>query len=173
MILCAGKMESFDFAKSIGVGLIDAAINTTRLAMLNKPKSLLFVGTCGSYGQHKIGEIIKTSSAANVENSFFASGSYTPIDSVISQETGENSTIVNSSNFITTDEDLWQSYNQHKITAENMEFFSVMKVAQSFLIPAAGIFYVSNYCNKDAHKDFVANLPKALQTLREIVKENA
>ncbi len=53
MIICAGRNETFKFAESIGVGLIESAINLTKLCLINKPDSLLFIGSAGSYGEHK------------------------------------------------------------------------------------------------------------------------
>ena len=43
------------------------------------------------------------------------------------------------------------------ITLENMEFFSVLKVAQYFQISCIGIFCVSNFVGKNAHNEFIEN----------------
>ena len=48
MIVCAGRNETFPFAQTIGVGLIESAINLTRLCLFDKPEYLLFVGSAGS-----------------------------------------------------------------------------------------------------------------------------
>ncbi len=58
MIICAGNNETFDFAEPMGVGLIDTAINLTRLCLFDKPEFLLFVGTAGSYGNHNIFDVL-------------------------------------------------------------------------------------------------------------------
>ena len=58
MILCAGRNETFDFAKPIGVGLIESAINLTKLVLEEKPAFLFFVGTAGSYGRYKIFDVV-------------------------------------------------------------------------------------------------------------------
>lgn len=65
--------------------------------------------------------------------------------------------VVNSSNYITTDENLAARFTQAGIGLENMEFFAVMSVARYFQIPCAGLFCVSNHCGASAHKDFLAN----------------
>ena len=52
MIICAGRNETFPFAHPIGVGLIESAINLTRMCLFDKPDYLLFVGSAGSYGNH-------------------------------------------------------------------------------------------------------------------------
>ena len=41
MIICAGRNETFSFAQTIGVGLIESAINLTRTCLFNKPEYLL------------------------------------------------------------------------------------------------------------------------------------
>ena len=52
-----------------------------------------------------------------------------------------------------------------------MEFFSVLRISQEFVIPVVGIFVITNYCDKNAHKDFKANHKKAKQRLNEYIFE--
>ena len=173
MIICAGESEQFDFAIPVGIGMTDVAINLTRLCLSQKPKFLLFVGTAGSYGEKKIFDIVESKSASNIENSFFRGGSYTPIDNMVSTaEDVSRETIVNSSNYITTDEKIGKAYIAKNIHLENMEYFAVLKVAKSFDIPAAGIFIVTNYCDENAHKDFMDNHKEAMLRLTEYMKES-
>lgn len=75
------------------------------------------------------------------------------------------SSIVNSSNYICTDILYAKQMKNVGITLENMEFFSVLKVAKYFKIPAFGIFCVTNYCDKNAHNDFLANHKNAQKAL--------
>ena len=180
MIICAGNNETFDFALPMGVGLIESSINLTRLCLFDKPDFLLFVGSAGSYGNYKIFDIVRSSIASNIELSFLQNKSYTPIDNVIksyndivSHETmkQKDKNIVNSSNYITTDAQLAKRYLALGIELENMEFFSVMRVAQEFEIPAAGIFVVTNYCDKNAHQTFLANHNRAMILLEEYVNK--
>ena len=173
MIICAGESEQFDFALPVGIGMTDVAINLTRLCLSQKPKFILFVGTAGSYGEKKIFDIIESKSAANIENSFFTGGSYTPIDNMVSTaEDVSRETIVNSSNYITTDKQLAKAYIAKNIHLENMEYYAVLKVAKSFDIPAAGIFIVTNYCDENAHKDFMKNHKEAMLRLAKYMKES-
>ncbi len=178
MIVCAGKSETFPFATTIGVGLIESAMNLTRLCLFDKPDYILFIGSAGSYGSHDIFDIIESSNASNLELSFLENNAYTPIDNVLKCEDSKfkSDTIVNSSNYITTNEKLGQEYLQYGIAIENMEFYSVVKIAQEFEIDVKGIFVVTNYTNKDAHKDFISNhevgmdkLIKELETRKIIV----
>ena len=173
MIICAGESEQFDFALPVGIGLTDVAINLTRLCLSQKPKFILFVGTAGSYGEMKVFDIIESKTAANIENSFFTGGSYTPIDNMVSTaDDVSRETIVNSSNYITTDKEIAKAYLLKNIHLENMEYYAVLKVAKSFNIPAAGIFIVTNYCDENAHKDFMNNHKEAMVRLTKYMKES-
>ena len=172
MFICAGKSEQFDFAVPVGVGLIEVTINLTKLCITQKPEFLFFVGTAGSYGKKKIFDIVESKTACNIENSFFNADAYTPLDNMISTaEEVSRETIINSSNYITTDESLGKYYLSKNIHLENMEYFAVLKVAEAFGIPVAGTFIVTNYCNKNAHKDFLDNHQEAMERLTRYIKK--
>lgn len=171
MIICAGNNETFDFATPTGVGLVETAMNVTRLCLFDKPEFLLFVGTAGSYGDQKIFDIVESKTAANIELAFLQQKAYTPLDNVVSSNIeGTKDIIVNSSNYITTDAELAKGFLRFGVGIENMEFFAVLRIAQEFGIPAGGVFCVTNYCNTDAHADFLANHDKAKALLGEHVK---
>lgn len=158
MIVCAGNNETFDFATPIGVGLIDSAMSLTRICLTQKPEFILFVGSAGSYGGHNIHDIIESKTAANIELGFLDQNAYTPIDNVISAQTEAiKDVIVNSSNYITTSTNAMDKMRALGMGIENMEFFAVMRVAQVFGIPAGGVFCITNYCDENAHRDFIAN----------------
>ena len=166
MIICAGNNETFDFATPMGVGLIECSINLTRLCLFDKPEFLLFVGTAGSYGEKNIFDIVESKTAANIELAFLNDDAYTPLDNVISTNTdNKQEMIINSSNYITTNEELAKKFLKLGIGIENMEFFAVLKVAQEFNIPAGGVFCITNYTNKNAHEDFIKNNEKAKELL--------
>jgi len=171
MFVCAGDSEQFDFATPIGIGMVDAAINLTRLCLMSPPEFLVFVGTAGSYGRREILEIIESRTASNIEHGFFDGKSYTPIDNVVSTaEDVSRETIVNSSHYITTDEKAAAQYLANNIDLENMEFYAVLKVAKEFNIPAGGVFAVTNYCNAQAHQDFLAHHAEAKEKLTDYIR---
>ena len=171
MIICAGNSENFSFATPMGIGLIESAINITRLCLFDKPEFLLFVGTAGSYGDSKIFDIVESKTAANIELSFLNSDAYTPLDNVVTTNTtNKKDIVVNSSNYISTNETLTKKFLKFGIGIENMEFFSILKVAQEFNIPAGGVFCITNYTNKTAHEDFLKNHNRAKELLEEHVK---
>ncbi len=171
MIICAGNNETFDFAQPMGVGLIETAMNLTRLCLFDKPEFLLFVGSAGSYGESKIFDIIESKTAANVELAFLSNDAYTPLDNVVSTNTEDKKDIVvNSSNYISTNKELTSKFLKLGIGIENMEFYSVLRIAQEFDIPAGGIFCVTNYTDANAHEDFLKNHNNAKELLTQHVK---
>jgi nucleoside phosphorylase len=171
MIICAGNSENFSFATPMGVGLIESAMNLTRLCLFDKPEFLLFVGTAGSYGEAKIFDIIESKTASNIELAFLNKDAYTPLENVISTNiTDKRDVIVNSSNYISTNETLTRKFLNFGVGIENMEFFSVLAVAKEFDIPAGGVFCITNYTNKEAHADFIKNHDKAKELLEAHVK---
>jgi nucleoside phosphorylase len=172
MFICAGESEQFDFAIPVGIGMTDVAINLTKLCLSQKPEFLFFVGSAGSYGEKNIFDIVESKTAANIENSFFNARAFTPIDNLVSTaEDVSRETIINSSNYITTDKNLGKHYLSKNIHLENMEYYAVLKVAKTFGIPAAGIFIVTNYCDENAHKDFLQNHKEAIIKLTTYIKE--
>lgn len=177
MFICASG-EKFNFAKEIGVGLVDTAMMLSSIVLRDSPKELIFIGSAGSYDKKiNIFDIFVSSTAMQIESSFITHNSYTPIFNKIvnvSHETHnlENNIIVNSSNYITTDEDISRHMTKAEILLENMEFFSILRVAQYFEIPAFGIFCVTNYCDLDAHESFLKNHKSAKDYLESYIREN-
>ena len=176
MIVCAGRNETFDFAHPIGVGLIETTMNLTRLILSDKPDFLLFIGSAGSYGNHKIFDIVTSKTAANIELGFLEDRCYTPLENIVSADGTQNVpretlNIVNSSNYITTDTVSSKKFLTLGLELENMEFFALLSVAKEFDIPADGVFVVTNYCDTNAHKDFMKNHKQAKQLLTKYMKE--
>ncbi|ADN10193.1 purine-nucleoside phosphorylase [Sulfurimonas autotrophica] len=167
MIICAGNNETFPFATPMGVGLIETAMNLTRLCLFDKPEFLLFVGTAGSYGEKEIFDIVESKTAANIELAFLSNDAYTPLDNVVTTNTtSKKDIVVNSSNYISTNAQLSKNFLKFGVGIENMEFFSVLRIAQEFNIPAGGVFCITNYTNKNAHEDFLKNHNKAKELLQ-------
>jgi len=173
MIFCAGRNETFPFAYSIGIGLIETSINLTKYCLFNKPDFILFIGTAGSYGKYKIFDIVESTSACNLEISNLLDYSYTPINNSISLNLKgiKNNTIINSSNFITKNKEISSKFLEYNLDLENMEFFSIARVAKEFDIPFAGIFCVTNYTFEEAHKEYLKNYKEALLKLESYLKQ--
>jgi len=175
-IISSGNKEIFNFATPVGIGLIDSAINLTRIVLFDKPDIIFFIGTAGSYGKLKVFDIIETSSASNIEQCLITKSCYTPVNNMILSDVSRE-TIINSSNYITTNVYISKKYLELNIDAENMEFFSIVKIAKKFNIYIRGIFIITNYCNENAHKDYIQNINKAKEKLikylinKKIIKE--
>ena len=132
------------------------------------PREIIFIGSAGLYKEGEIFEIYESSAAANIEISSLENKSYSPIESKIASVVPRGTCKVNSSNFITTDQNLAHKLFDREYFLENMEFFAVLKVAQKFQIPAYGIFVATNFCNKNAHEDFIKNHEQAKNELEKI-----
>ena len=169
-IISSGNKEIFPFAAPVGIGLIDTAINLTRLCLFDKPDFLIFIGSAGSYGKLNIMDIFESSSASNIEQCLIKKECYTPINNIISSNVSRE-TIVNSSNYITQSKLISKAYLKFGIDAENMEFFSVMKVAKEFNIMVKGVFIITNYCYENAHKEYTENIKEAKIKLINYLKE--
>ncbi len=183
MILCAGEIEQFPFATPVGIGLESVAINLTQHILKSKPSFLLFVGTAGSYGKIEIGELVTSRTATQIEQSFVTGDAYTPLKEPTQGITSKplatalgmldvsRETIVNSSNYITTNLSVGEWYLKRGIEIENMEFYAVLQVAKRFDIPTMGVFVVTNYCDRNAHRDFLKNHREAMERVTRFVEE--
>ncbi|NLY03843.1 MAG: purine-nucleoside phosphorylase [Campylobacter sp.] len=174
MIVCAGEIESFEFAKPIGIGLVDPAINLTSM-LLNSdilPKKIIFIGTAGLYRDGQILEIYESSQASNIEISKILDLSYTPLDLSSSNNVSRETYRVNSSNYITKNSKIAEKFADLGFFIENMEFYTVLKVAKKFNISAYGIFCATNFCDENAHLDFLKNHIFAKKKLINYLKDN-
>lgn len=187
MFVCA-RGENIGFAKEIGIGIVESSIELTALVLRENPKFLIFLGSAGAYSKEIVlMDIFISNSATQIESSFAKGESYTPLDNkieIVSYETLQNQgvdfgtnlnkildsqnfshAIVNSSNYICTDEIFAEKMTRAGIALENMEFFAILKTADYFKIPALGIFCVTNYCDESAHNDFLTNHKEAQKLL--------
>lgn len=175
MIICTGGNENFSFAKAIGIGLVEATCNLTKICHIYKPSNLVFIGTCGLYEKGKILEIYKSSHAYNIEFSKISNNFYTPAQNEIclKNENVSCETIkINSSNYICQDKKAAKEFAKLDFFAENMEAFAVLSVAKNFGIFAECILCATNFCNENAHKDFIKNHQKAKENLIQYLKEH-
>jgi len=173
MIVCAGRTEAFDFAAPIGVGLVESAINLTRLVLEQNPSEIVFIGSCGSYGKLGLLELVASCEASIIEHAAIFESGYTPLELIekSAATSGLKCAKINSSNFITTSKEASSRLLERGVAAENMEFYSVLRTAREFDIPAYGVFVVTNYCDENAHADYVKNLPEAKKLLENYCKK--
>lgn len=183
MIVCAGGNENFVFAKSIGIGLVEAASNLTQLCLQLQPSNVVFIGTCGIYDSGVLLEIYKSSHAFNIEFSSLSNAFYTPATNEVYLHnpvkdsydiTGKKNKNVscetyriNSSNYICQNSQAAKEFAKMGLHFENMEAFSVLSVAKKFNIQAECILCATNFCDENAHNDFLKNHFKAKEKLEE------
>ena len=168
------KIEA-KFANSSNPELKDISQNLSKNPERNlykMPEKIVFVGSAGLYKDGEILQIYESSVGANIEISSVENRSYAPIECEISSIVSRGTIKINSSNFITTDKNLAHKIFEKGYFLENMEFFSVLRVAQIFKIPAYGIFVATNFCDKNAHADFIKNHAEAKKILTKYIKEN-
>lgn len=170
MIVCAGGNENFDFAKAIGIGLVESAITLTELCLRYKPSHILFIGTCGIYRDGEILEIYESSYAFNIEFAKLSNNFYTPAKNELCFSSQNYK--VNSSNYICNDAKAAKEFANLGIHFENMEAFAVLSVAKKFGISAKCLLCATNFCNENAHEDFLKNHRKAKDKLKNYLKEN-
>jgi nucleoside phosphorylase len=174
MIICAGRTETFDFTEPIGVGLVESAINLTKLIVSKKPDSLVFIGSAGSYGELLPMELVVSYEATNIEHSSIDGNSYSPLElrekSLVTPK-NQKTVVINSSNYITTSGETSKELLKLGVDAENMEYYSILRTAREFAIPAFGVFIITNYCIKNAHEAYMQNLPTAKQLLIDYCKK--
>ncbi len=164
MIVCAGRTESFSFARAMGVGLIESAYNLSRIFEREKPSTILFVGSCGSYGKLGVFDSFYSSSAFQMERSCCLGEAYTPLENKIISNVSHE-TIVNSSNYITSSKSASEKFLELGAGAENMEFFSVLWAAREAGISAKGFFVTTNYCFENAKVEYAKNIKTATEII--------
>ncbi|MBZ7994543.1 purine-nucleoside phosphorylase [Campylobacter canadensis] len=165
MIICAGNTENYDFAKSVGVGNIQVAINLSKIILENKVKRLIFVGSMGLYTkENELFSIFEFDDANNIELSSLNNQSYTPLNSTISSK-------LNSNNFICKDFSLANKmYEKYSFIGENMEAFGFFSCAKYFNINAKAILIATNYCDENAHSTYLNNYKKANELLENYLE---
>ena len=197
LIVCAGKNEVFSFAKSIGVGLIEASMGLTRLCLEKKPKKIIFIGTCGLYNKPlkndlnsgnfaekslmsekseskratTLLEIYESTHCFNIEASKILNNFYSPAECEINLNVSYETKKCNSSNYICTDENIAASFASLGLELENMEAFAVLSVARHFKIPATCFLCATNFCDKDAHEFFLLHHAQAKKNLENFLQE--
>ncbi len=169
--MCAGGSENFEFAKNIGIGIVNSAFNLGKILSHQKTNKLIFIGTCGIYQDGNIFDIYESASACNIEYASFFETFYTPIENKINLNVSYETTIVNSSNYICKDKNIAKRYAQLGIKIENMEAYSVLACAKNFGIDAICYLCATNFCDENAHKYFVKNHLRAKEKLVSFLKD--
>lgn len=196
LIICAGGNEEFSFAKGVGIGLINAACGLAQLCLeyLKAGKdieNIIFIGTCGLYNEPKdtsknlkqglkdeknlkpaneLLQIYESAHCFNVEYAKLCANFYTPLSNEINANVSQETFKCNSSNYICADKTAAQKFANLGLNLENMELFAVLSVAKRFKIPATSYLCATNFCDENAHKNFVKNHKEAKIKLEEFLQ---
>ncbi|EAL7274307.1 purine-nucleoside phosphorylase, partial [Campylobacter coli] len=111
----------------------------------------------------------------NIEFSYISDQFYTPANIEIklnNQNVSRETIKVNSSNYICQNSKAAKEFAKLGFFAENMEAFSILSVAKNLDIDAECILCATNFCNENAHEDFIKNHQKAKEKLEEYLKIN-
>jgi nucleoside phosphorylase len=165
-----------------GVGLIDAAIRTTRLIIEHQPQALIFAGTCGAHRESGLAiEDIVVASEVRLGSGDVSQGAMrfpTLLPSnlqcdeelselVISRSVsinwngpGRRGTLSCTLGITETDELAAKLFVHDGSDCENLEAFSVLRAAGS--IPVAVVLGVTNIVGAGGGSDWMANYRKMM-----------
>ena len=177
LIVCAGGNENFSFAKGVGIGLFEASLGLYELCfkalnLKQKLDKIIFIGTCGLYDEKdELLKIYESSHCFNIEFSKLCGNFYSPISNEIKINVSRETYKCNSSNFICADKKAARKFSKFGLKLENMELFSILKVAEKFKISATSYLCATNFCDEKAHENFIKNHAFAKKKLENFLQE--
>ena len=116
-------------------------------------------------------EIYETRHAFNVEASSFLGDFYSPAACEINLNVSYETKKCNSSNYICTDEKVAARFAAMGLELENMEAFAVLSVAAKFGVEAVCFLCATNFCDSQAHQNFIKNQAQAKKNLENFLQE--
>ena len=165
--------------RTIGIGLVDSAINLTRiLEEYAYLKNIIFIGTAGAYkdSKLKIGDLVQAKETGLFSLSQYEGDSYLPNKMIkkisCNQFSGIEAVQVASVLEINRrGEKLAKVFWKTGYSAEHMELFSVARVAKKFNKNIYSVLGVSNIVNQSAHQDWLKNNKKVSLETNKKLKE--
>lgn len=175
LFISAGKIESFSFTKSIGIGLIEASLGLGELLRQEKYDELIYVASCGLYDKNKpLLELFTSELFTNLEYSSLIANFYSPLK--LELKLKNNSSLkalnINSSNYICADSKAALLFLKAGWELENMESFAVAMTAKAYKIKASFVFCASNHCDEFAHEHFLKNHSEVKKRLSSFIESN-
>ena len=116
-------------------------------------------------------EIYETRHAFNVEASSFLGDFYSPAACEINLNVSYETKKCNSSNYICADERVAARFAAMGLELENMEAFAVLSVAAKFGVEAVCFLCATNFCDSQAHQNFIKNHTQAKKNLENFLQE--
>lgn len=180
------KEKSFSknvILKTVGIGAVEAAINSALLISDLKPQSVYFLGSAGFYpetylsvGDVALGYIYQFGDLGQVQNH-----SYKP--EIMNREI-ESSTFCLTDKFsfkvkncsvitvpsITKNDELSQKIKDFfKTEVEHLEVYSTAKICSDFQIPFFSVLGLSNQVGINSHQQWIENQDLALEHASEVL----
>ena len=116
-------------------------------------------------------EIYETRHAFNVEASRILGDFYSPAVWEINLNVSYETKKCNSSNYICADERVAARFAAMGLELENMEAFAVLSVAAKFGVDAVCFLCATNFCDSQAHQNFIKNHAQAKKNLENFLQE--
>lgn len=160
----------------LGIGYLEAALKLEAILNANLGiKKILFTGTAGAYSKNlEIGEFVDVGLSALLNLGTVQGLSYTIKDTYpLYKSNSTNSNILCLSSLEITQDDncsklildyylgldcFARAHNDRLILVENMELYGIAKVANAHQIPWSALLRITNYTNKNAHKDYLQQM---------------
>jgi nucleoside phosphorylase len=181
-----------DLASGItGVGLVDAAIGTTRLIAEHRPDVMIFLGTCGAYPRSgiSVGDIIVAGEArigsgdvahgamrvpkllpSSVKSDRELSKTIVDLASIRGPQMHARLGSVSSTLGITETDGLARLLGEHDGSdVENLEAFPVLRAAGG--IPTAIVLIVTNFVGAGGGKEWGANYARMMPQVGTLVAQ--
>lgn len=179
LLICSAWQEENKYlAKSpnytvvnLGIGFLEASLNLQKLLLKNSQKysQIIFLASCGSYNQQvNLGDIVEIKEARlfNDPKSYLCY----PLEVFygLDLEDRLQKAICYSSIEISLRNRIRKEKN---IIVENLELYGIAKVAKEFKIPWQALLIITNFCNKQANKDWKKNHQKYSKNLCKFFRD--
>lgn len=167
---------------SIGIGLVAAAVGATRRILERKPCGVLFVGTCGVYGDRaELLETVVATSVHLVDTAVVTQRGAIP--EVVCQHIGIDNwfsnvccgsglrkvSVANTMSLTTSNELGEQIETASNTDVEHLELFSFATVCEELKVPYAAMLGVANRVGSSGRREWFENNVEASQRVAQHV----
>lgn len=152
-----------------GIGKVNAAISVTQAILEKKPKYILNLGTAGS-AKFKTHDLVECTGFVQRDMDISPLGfkiGETPLDPIPGQINSETLTRL-PKGICGTGDSFEVGPPRLACDLVDMEAFALAKACKKMGVPLTSIKYITDGSDKDAHKDWVANLLPAAKKLLEV-----
>ncbi len=159
--------------EAIGIGLVDAAIGLTRCTERHRPDAVVFIGTCGSFKGHAVGDVLLASSIGLVDHAITIAEAVklsplaielepAPLDEALALPRVSVANTIG----VTVNDDLATRLAK-TYDVEHLEAFAVARAAQLAKVPCSIVLGVANAVGKDGSADWKKNYERVSAIVAE------